>query len=477
MKYLCLAVALCALLFCGVSAEVQVATKDDFDKVVSGDLTLMKFYAPWCGHCKTLAPEFEKAAEMLTGVATLAEVDCTKEEELARKYEIKGFPTLFIFRNGKKIMDYSGPRTADGITSFMKALSGPLVVEVQKSAELEELKKESLPVCVVKTASDSSEIASLITQVGDAFRTEMKFVLVKDADISPADAMESVTVYRNGSERETYTGATPITADTLTNFLTKASIAFFGELNAASFQKYMKMNAEIPLGWVFMDKNTDATLKESLVAVAQKYRSQVLLTRIDGDQFREVSQQLAVPKGTPFPVFVIDRDRKHHVMPLDIPVTPESVADFVEKYIKGETKQSMMSEPIPDKETVDGLTTVVGETLEKYTDGTRNVLLFFYAPWCGHCKSLHPEYEKMAKNLEAEDVVIAKIDATANDFDRTKFEVSGYPTLFFIPAGKPPMVYGGGRTADDIAAFVKSHMIVSAAPSGESANADNEGDL
>ncbi|KAG5489874.1 hypothetical protein GH5_00757 [Leishmania sp. Ghana 2012 LV757] len=477
MKRVCFAFVLGALLLCVASAEVQVATQSNFDDVVSGDLTLVKFYAPWCGHCKTLAPEFVKAAEMLTGVAKLAEVDCTKEEALAHKYEVKGFPTLIMFRGGEKVKNYEGPRTAAGIVAFMKAQVGPAMKSIAKSEDLDELKKEDFPLCVVKTASADSEMAVMVAKVADTLRSEMNFALVTDAAMSPEDAMESLTVYRRGTEREAYTGATPMTPDSVKGFLVMAMLDFFGELGHDSFKKYMEANKAKPLGWVFIDKETNPGLKESLLEVAKKYRSQVLLTHVDGDQHRTVAQHLGIPADAKFPAFVVDHERVHHVMPTDVQVTDESIAEFLENYLKGKTKQTLMSEAVPAKETVNGLTTVVGNTFAKYTDGTQNVMLLFYAPWCGHCKKLHPDYEKVAKSLESENVIVAKIDATANDFDREKFQVTGFPTMFFIPAGKSPMMYEGGRSADEIKAFVKSHMTASAAPSGSGGASGEEGDL
>uniref|UniRef100_A0A7S0SQQ7 protein disulfide-isomerase n=1 Tax=Chromulina nebulosa TaxID=96789 RepID=A0A7S0SQQ7_9STRA len=84
---------------------------------------LVEFYAPWCGHCKSLAPEYEKAATILKGIVKVVAVDATTSESLAKKYEIKGFPTLKLFSNDKsKPIDYQGQRTSDGIvTETMKA--------------------------------------------------------------------------------------------------------------------------------------------------------------------------------------------------------------------------------------------------------------------------------------------------------------------------------------------------------------------
>lgn len=81
-----------------------------------------------CGHCKTLAPEWEKAATALKGDTsagreiTLAMVDATVERSLAEKFHVGGFPTIKIFEdhNAASASDYEGPRDADGIISFLK---------------------------------------------------------------------------------------------------------------------------------------------------------------------------------------------------------------------------------------------------------------------------------------------------------------------------------------------------------------------
>ncbi len=117
---LVLSIAVVSQALYGPKSDVVVASDKDFTDIVlkSPGVTIVEFFAPWCGHCKTLAPEFDKAATTLKGVVKLVAVDATTSESLAQKYKIQGFPSLKVFGNDKKNpVDYQGQRTADGIVS------------------------------------------------------------------------------------------------------------------------------------------------------------------------------------------------------------------------------------------------------------------------------------------------------------------------------------------------------------------------
>ena len=78
---------------------VVLLTKENFKKKVldSDELWFVEFYAPWCGHCKTLAPHWEKAAASLKGVVNVGAVDMTTDEEVGKPYGITGFPSVKFF--------------------------------------------------------------------------------------------------------------------------------------------------------------------------------------------------------------------------------------------------------------------------------------------------------------------------------------------------------------------------------------------
>ena len=78
-----------------------------------------------------------------------------------------------------------------------------------------------------------------------------------------------------------------------------------------------------------------------------------------------------------------------------------------------------------------------------------------YAPWCGHCKSMKPAYEQLAKALSVNpNIVIAKIDGTKNELKELQYE--GFPTLYWLKKGsdKQPTMYDEGRSLKDLMSFI-----------------------
>ncbi|OMJ93966.1 hypothetical protein SteCoe_3030 [Stentor coeruleus] len=129
-----LAVLLLVGLALGQESNVLVLTDSTIeDALKENSHILIEFYAPWCGHCKKLAPEYEKAADLLkeSGVAArIAKVDSTVEKNAAGAYGIRGYPTLLYFENGQMVEKYSGGRTADEISKYVINKAGGQKVEL-----------------------------------------------------------------------------------------------------------------------------------------------------------------------------------------------------------------------------------------------------------------------------------------------------------------------------------------------------------
>eukprot|EP00771_Trimastix_marina_P003029 gnl/Trimastix_PCT/421.p2 GENE.gnl/Trimastix_PCT/421~~gnl/Trimastix_PCT/421.p2 ORF type:complete len:365 (+),score=138.81 gnl/Trimastix_PCT/421:3-1097(+) len=119
---------LCAIVALA-SAEVLLLDAEAFDEKTATATAgaFIKFYAPWCGHCQRLAPEFEKLADAYAHHSNIlvAKVDCDVEKELCGRYSVRGYPTLKFFPNGNgKPEDYQGGRTAEDMGKFIQEKTG-----------------------------------------------------------------------------------------------------------------------------------------------------------------------------------------------------------------------------------------------------------------------------------------------------------------------------------------------------------------
>lgn len=133
----------------------------NFDELVvkSKDLWMIEFFAPWCGHCKKLAPEWKKAAKNLQGKVKLGHVNCDDEKSLMSRFKVQGFPTILVFGADKESpITYEGGRTASAIESFALVqletnVAPPEVTELTSSDVMEE-KCGSAAICFVAFLPD-----------------------------------------------------------------------------------------------------------------------------------------------------------------------------------------------------------------------------------------------------------------------------------------------------------------------------------
>jgi len=141
-------------------------------------------------------------------------------------------------------------------------------------------------------------------------------------------------------------------------------------------------------------------------------------------------------------------------------ITAEKLNDFVGAYFDGKLKPFLKSEEPPANQE-GGVKVVVGKNFQEIVmDESKDVLVEFYAPWCGHCKALAPKYDELAEKLSGvPSIVIAKMDSTANEVDHPGVNIRGFPTILFFPAGDKSKVvdYNGEREVQGFIDFLKTN--------------------
>jgi len=428
-------------------------TASNFDQHLKDNkYTLVEFYAPWCGHCKKLAPEYEKAADNVgaTGI-TLGKVDATEEKDLASKYNIKGFPTMVWFEEGKEV-EYDGGRTADTITEWINAMVGPAVQTLSDASALAPSADRPLLLLHSDTLLPGFEAAA------KAARRKATWSFVK-----AAGGRKIVLVHKGEDPVELNSGVE--NQETIAAFLADNLLPLFGRLDADTFDKYME--AGKGLVWSLFPNGqegfeaVEGKYRPLMTEVAKKIRGRYFVTLTDTEKFKEaIDNMLSISE---FPAIAVQRkagDKRKFVYTGEM--TVPKISAFIDEVDAGRVEPRLKSEPVPSPSD-EPVKIVVGSTMEQdlFTPD-KDVLLEVYAPWCGHCKKLEPEYIKLAKKVKKEELTdlltIAKLDGTANDSPIDSIDWSGFPTIIFVKAStREPIIYDGERTAKGLWKYIKKH--------------------
>ncbi|EXJ95571.1 protein disulfide-isomerase A1 [Capronia coronata CBS 617.96] len=457
-----LAAASLALAGFAAASDVHDLKKDNFkDFIAEHDLVLAEFFAPWCGHCKALAPEYEEAASTLKEKnIALVKVDCTSEGDLCKDYGVEGYPTVKVFRGTDNVKPYPGARKAPAIISYMTKQQLP-AVSLLTPETLDDFKTTDKVVVVAYIAPDDKASNQTFTALAESLRDEYIFGASNDASLAKAEGVKqpAIVLYKDFDEgKSTFDGK--FEDEAITKFIKTASTPLVGEVGPETYAGYM--GAGIPLAYIFAETPEERTsLAEALKPVAEKYKGLINFATIDAKAFGAHAGNLNLPTDK-FPSFAIQETVKNEKYPFDgNKLTEKNIGKFVKSFVDGKLEPSIKSEPIPEKQE-GSVTVVVAHSYKDIVlDDSKDVLIEFYAPWCGHCKALSPTYEKLAELYTSNPdysskVVVAKIDATLNDVPD---EIAGFPTIKLYPAGSKdsPVDYSGSRTMEDLAAFIRDN--------------------
>ncbi|PXF43570.1 Protein disulfide-isomerase [Gracilariopsis chorda] len=442
--------------------DVFVADKDNFHSLIAGEgLIFVKFFAPWCGHCKKMIWDFREAATELKGKATLVELDATVERDLAKKYEIRGFPVLKLFSKGEVISDYKGDRIKEDFIKYIDRALLPYAVECADADELAKFvadNKGKALFIAAKLDKLKSVFRKTSMSLRDVSPDSVAFASVEDTaflkELAGKDLeADSVLLVRDDESTDVFSDD----ADAFEQWASVGSLPLYAEFSRDNAGLYTKLDK--PVFILFQDPEKKyKDVNDDITEIAKPYRSSgaLVFTWTNRVDLKSFAEHVGVADKDPAIVIYEFKSDQKYVFSGDY--SKEALKAWIDKFVTGDVSAAIKSAPIPETND-EPVKIIVGDTwTEIVEDESKDVLIEQYAPWCGHCKKLAPILDELASDLKGvETLVIAKMDATANDAPK-EYKTRGYPTLHFFAAGsKTGVPYEGGRSKEDFVKFLKEN--------------------
>lgn len=200
--------------------------------IESGQSVLVSFYAPWCGHCQQLAPTWKKVGEHLQeSEIVVGKLDCTQHQDIASKYQVRGFPTIKIFRSGRGI-DYEGARDEESIIKWTRRATGPAVTLTKNKLSDLIIKHQNTPIFLYN-GNENSQLFETFQTVAEKFVPNIAFYKNKTA----SEDSDRISVIKDGSEHIFEVGT-----KTFSMFVQDERESAFAPLSMKHARQYAKDN-------------------------------------------------------------------------------------------------------------------------------------------------------------------------------------------------------------------------------------------
>jgi protein disulfide-isomerase-like protein len=377
-------------------SNVVELTSDNFKKLVidSSSTWLVKFYAPWCGHCQQSAPALSKAAKKLDGVANLGVVNGDEQKELNSKFGIRGFPTIKVFKGeGKKERrptDFSGERTASAFMEHVKYVMPSFIARIKESG-LEAYFRDEAALPHVVLFTDKKATSPLYKGMSAEFRKRISFGEVRKAEAGGllkkfgVDSFPKLIAFKAGESdpQSAVVHAGTMNPGSLRKFLTsvasgtepeigeetahaeKVSEPVFSQPKAFDANVVEIVSADMyksecgaradgrMCGLAFLPGGKANKLADELTSVAQKFQfDNMAFGVVDTTSADNGGAALAAVFGIQDPakggfVYVRSRKSKFAILGEDVELSAGSITSFLDRVVGGDARYKNIAADMP----------------------------------------------------------------------------------------------------------------------------------
>lgn len=284
-----------------IPGKVVMLQDVDFPAMLESGYWLVEFYAPWCGHCKKMAPVLSELAVHFEDSkdVKIAKVDATRQKEAAARYGVKSFPTFFYFKNGRD-GKYEGPRKKEDIIAFMDQMSDPVMTSVEDLGNDEDVYKGNLISFVMTIPTHLDENVQrtweeTFQEVAEHEYAHAKFVVYKTSN--PDEKYPFIEKRERGrkpKEMDTQGLTSPQVAE-LRDFVKTHNFHLISEIDSHNFKKLGSLGKKMAMVLVDYSDQRSAKVLEAFDKFADSLpdwdADKFVFGHVDGIKWRKFFKQ------------------------------------------------------------------------------------------------------------------------------------------------------------------------------------------
>ncbi|XP_031250998.1 protein disulfide-isomerase 5-2 [Pistacia vera] len=338
-----------------VDGKVIELDESNFESAISAfDLILVDFYAPWCGHCKRLAPQLDAAAPVLAGLKdpiVIAKVNADKYTGLARKYEIDAFPSLKIFMHGIPT-EYYGPRQPDLLIRYLKKFVAPNVTILNSDAEIKDFFDNAGTFFPIYIGFGLGE--SIISDLALKYKKKAWFAVTKDFsedmmvlyDFDKAPAL--VAIQPTYNERNIFYG--PFEDEFLEEFIKQNFLPLSVPINHDTLKLLKDDKRKIVLTLVEDEADEKSEKLIKLLKAAASANRDLVFAYVGIKQWGDFADTFGVNKKSKLPKMIVWDGDEEYLTVIDSEIIDDGdqgsqISHFLEGYREGRTEQKKIAGP------------------------------------------------------------------------------------------------------------------------------------
>ncbi|WOL12712.1 protein disulfide isomerase-like 5-2 [Canna indica] len=353
-SFSCLAAVAAADEFPRDGTVIELDDKN-FDRAISAfDHVLVDFYAPWCGHCKRLAPELDAAAPVLAQLnepIVIAKINADKYTKLASRYEIDGYPTLMLFMHGVPV-DYTGPRKAELLVRFLKKFVAPDVSLLESDSGIHNF---------VETAGTNFPMfigfglnESVILELARKYKKKAWFSIAKDFseemmvtyDFDKVPAL--VSLHPKYSEQSVFYG--PFEGEFLEDFIRQNQLPLTVPVNSETLKLMNDDKRKIVLAIVEDELDENSVKLVRILRSAANANRDLIFGYVGLKQWGEFVDAFDINKSSKLPKLLVwDGNEEYYIVVgsevLDDNDQGSQISHFLEGYREGRTITKQLGGP------------------------------------------------------------------------------------------------------------------------------------